>query len=428
MATEKRRAKAVETVETSGGAAQYLSETPAPGDTDPEAVAGPEAGGEGTPDVPLPAGADDEDARFEAEHDDEDAEGEEQALACHELLLLMAGKIPDQLITQCRAWLAEGRRTEVGSALAFAAAGAKVPLRAEDIDLLEELLNEADADTRVLEDIDEAEYEALPRYRFELTPDAEPRLSGPVSDETDAAVMAGCEDTDGAVGMWRTWRLPPAGAPWPPPRRVYVVEVEAVDQLIGATAHLQSVLSAVGEQDPQVEVYPTGVKLPSYQQYARNTSDLLWAASDDPGIDLVAVFDGVDPEVGPIFRTDHPRAADDEERYRMLAYLAAGSPLLLTTARMDDVVDRDLGTVVPMSYRTDGFWIWSDASAYYLETHGLLPAPELTEQMRSVGFTPPLVDGVSLHRAMVALTRPVDESPAWTYDGSSSGGVSAGVK
>jgi hypothetical protein len=55
--------------------------------------------------------------------------------------------------------------------------------------------------------------------------------------------------------------------------------------------------------------------------------------------------------------------------------------------------------VVPTNFRTDGHWIWNDASAYYLERHGRSPDPSLVEHIRANGYVFPPVDGASLHRA-----------------------------
>jgi hypothetical protein len=84
----------------------------------------------------------------------------------------------------------------------------------------------------------------------------------------------------------------------------------------------------------------------------------------------------------------------------------AGEPLLLTTGRSEDVADRDRGTAVPASFRTDGTWVWSDAAAYYLDAHGLRPDPDLLDHIRARGYVRPAVDGVALHRAMAVLRGP----------------------
>jgi hypothetical protein len=68
-----------------------------------------------------------------------------------------------------------------------------------------------------------------------------------------------------------------------------------------------------------------------------------------------------------------------------------------------------------MSFRTDGTWIWSEATTYYLEVHGLLPDPELAAHIRALGYAAPVVDGIARHRAMAVLKAPPTEAPAWTF-------------
>jgi hypothetical protein len=100
---------------------------------------------------------------------------------------------------------------------------------------------------------------------------------------------------------------------------------------------------------------------------------------------------------------------------RLVGYLRGGQPLLLTTARKNDVLTPARGAVVPMNFRTDGQWIWSDATAYYLEQYGLAPDADLVAHIRHRGFVVPEVDGAAIHRALAALQEPEAHEPAWTY-------------
>src|SRR4051794_3253824 len=64
----------------------------------------------------------------------------------HWMLLRMAGSLPDDLVTECRHWLAEGRRAEIARALTHAVLSQRRPVGAADVALLGELLVEAGAD------------------------------------------------------------------------------------------------------------------------------------------------------------------------------------------------------------------------------------------------------------------------------------------
>ena len=57
----------------------------------------------------------------------------------------------------------------------------------------------------------------------------------------------------------------------------------------------------------------------------------------------------------------------------MLEYLLSGSPLMVAESAATDVFDADRGSVVPLHLRTDGTWIWSEATAYYAAEHGIAP-------------------------------------------------------
>ncbi len=218
----------------------------------------------------------------------------------------------------------------------------------------------------------------------------------------------------GTRGLWRAWRTLTQNGASPAATRVYLIEADDDADLISVTDHVQRAAAAAGQTDPQIEVYPTGFELPSYHRIAQARGDLLWSRTPDPGVQIAILFDEVDPTSGPRFRPEHP-TVDDEERTKLVGYLSRGEGLLLTTARMDDVVDTTRGKVVPMNFRTDGTWVWSDASTYYLEKYRLLPDSNMVQHIRGLGHVPPVVDAVALHRAMAALQAPADEEPAWTF-------------
>jgi hypothetical protein len=293
----------------------------------------------------------------------------------------------------------------------------------EDVALLDALLAEDDADASGVSQIEIAEHEFMPPYGFAATESGEDASSGDPGVETDATdqiVVDAVAAEPGVHGLWRVWRRPADGSPWPPPKRVFLVEIDPDVDRAAVTARVQEALVAAGELEPQVEVFPTGAELPVYQRLARAYAALIWAATPDPNIEVAAVFDGVDAQAGPHFRPDHVRMVDVDERQRVIDYLNAGEALLVTTARMDDVVDRSRRSSVPMNFRTDGRWIWTDSTTYYLEQHHLEPDTGLLAHIRSNDFHLPELDGVAMHRAMAVLQRPSEEEPVWTFDGTSS--------
>jgi hypothetical protein len=328
------------------------------------------------------------------------------------MLLRLAGNAPDDLVTRCRGWLAEDYRAEFAQALAGAAASGQVRLSDDDADLLYELLTEANLSTAELDDVPTI----ASGYHF--THAFAAGRSGTPAEATnggDTAAIEAAQAQGSALALWRSWRTKTDGRSPREARPVYVIETDLDADLPAVTGAVQAALQDAGEIDPQVETYPIHADLPQYQRQARGASTLLWTRDPAPEMRMAVLFDGVDPQTGPFMRPDHPTVDDDAERAGLIHYLGNGRPLLVTTALMDDVVDPARGRRVPMSFRTDGHWIWTDATTYYLAEHRMLPDPDLAEHIRSCEFEMADVDGAGMHRAMAKLTEPTSGEPAWTY-------------
>lgn len=334
----------------------------------------------------------------------------ERALACHVMLLRLAGWLPDDTIAQCRTWLAEDRLVDLARSVAHAARLGRVQFSFGDLNLLGELYELDLVDPGELALLETAEFEPIAPVIFAPTERA--ARTRAVESCTEEGVPAGSVEHalvgwatgyPGLRAVWRCWRAPGDGAPYPPPVRVFVVETDRDADLPAIAARAQRELSSAGEAVPRVEVYPVGVQPPAYQTAARGAGALLWASRPNPGARVARVFDDVNAGVGSI-RPDHPRI-DSPERERLLRYLSAGEPLLATPALDDDVVAPELGHVVPISFRTDGYWVWSDAAGYYLRCHGLAPDSGLLAHIRAHDYVIPEIDGAMLQRAGSALWR-----------------------
>ncbi|WP_051969508.1 hypothetical protein [Kitasatospora azatica] len=133
------------------------------------------------------------------------------------------------------------------------------------------------------------------------------------------------------------------------------------------------------------------------------------------GLQLAAVFDGVDPVTGPSFAPEHPRLAEGAERAAVLRYLRAGTAVLMTPMLADDVVDPSRRGVVPMAFRTDGEWIWTDTVGYYLEQYGLAPEARLLAHVRGKGAAQPVVPAPEVLERAVAfvLAPPEPDEVVW---------------
>ncbi|WP_157407939.1 SUKH-3 domain-containing protein [Actinomadura atramentaria] len=92
--------------------------------------------------------------------------------------------------------------------------------------------------------------------------------------------------------------------------------------------------------------------------------------------------------------------SDAGERGRLLEYLRSGALLVPSDERTYDVFDPenpDRRWAVPVRYRTDGTWIWSDISTYHLQEHHLAPQPAFYEHIESHEYRcPPVPEPVRL--------------------------------
>lgn len=114
--------------------------------------------------------------------------------------------------------------------------------------------------------------------------------------------------------------------------------------------------------------------------------------------------------------TDRARIEEGVEKESLLAYLKAGRSLFRTTWLGPDLLDESRGKAVPITYRTDGLWMWTDAVPYYLEVHGISPEPELVTHIRSGGGKLPEVSDESLRSAAEFLRKFFKETPvAYKY-------------
>jgi hypothetical protein len=351
---------------------------------------------------------------------------------CHELLLWLAGRLPDDVMTRCREQLAQGALAEVARAVVFCVLSQDLALTSAEVAALASLLTATGGDPSALSEV-EIDDSAPLLWAFSDDPaeaadagQGEPGQGDPGQGEAqeasiaarklDQAMAEALAEEPGAIGCWRARRVPLDDAPAMPAKAVFTVEVESDTDLPGAAGRLQQRLTAAGEASPQIEVYPVDYDLPLYQRLARGYGQLVWAAAPDPGMRVAWLFDEVDPQQGPRFSPDHPRLPE-EEAGKVARYLGEAEPVLVTSARMDDVVDATRQYCVPVNFRTDGTWIWTDASAYYAQEHLLEPDPGLLAHIRSNDHALPHVDGVAVHRALEVLQQPPESEPVWTFDG-----------
>lgn len=127
----------------------------------------------------------------------------------------------------------------------------------------------------------------------------------------------------------------------------------------------------------------------------------LAAPTEVAGFRFARLVDGFDGD-RPRPWSARPWITDRAERDQLLRYLEAGAPVVERDVWAADLFEPDRGHVVPTSFRTDGTWIWSDASAYYLRDRGLAPEPDFLGHIRTAGYRPPVVDEPRREAAVAA--------------------------
>ncbi|HZB32868.1 MAG TPA: glycohydrolase toxin TNT-related protein [Streptosporangiaceae bacterium] len=124
------------------------------------------------------------------------------------------------------------------------------------------------------------------------------------------------------------------------------------------------------------------------------------AEATTPRFQMARVFDSLGPGQTP--QLNRPPVPDDE--VEAVADYLTKAPLVLAARSLDnDLLDPARPEKVPLTYLTDGTWIWPGGVGYYLRTHGVPPEPELVDHIRRQGFQPPEVDDYTRDVAVAAI-------------------------
>lgn len=127
------------------------------------------------------------------------------------------------------------------------------------------------------------------------------------------------------------------------------------------------------------------------------------ASADVPvgALRTAEVFDDADSAGRPI--TDRPEVSPTE-RDRLLEYLEQAPVVLAAHSYDTDQLDPRGAASVPLTFHTDGSWIWPAAVGYYLRTHAVPPQADLVAHIREQGFQLPAVDERARQAAASAIT------------------------
>jgi hypothetical protein len=187
--------------------------------------------------------------------------------ACHDLLVRLAGRLPDELLWRMRDWLADGGRAVLSATLPRELLRHRVGLTEFERDLLETAVGEWGASHRLLD----AVLPALDPHEVTVTFRADPGATD--IDAAALSVLAVVRGHPGCVELRQGWRRSPGA---PEQRVVLVLGAERPWTLTGT---LQRVLRAHGDRTPCVEVLPPHGDSPAYHRAAIIGSAPLWRSA-----------------------------------------------------------------------------------------------------------------------------------------------------
>jgi hypothetical protein len=208
--------------------------------------------------------------------------GEAAESACHELLLRLAGRLPDRQLWRFRDWLAVGALPELSHVLPLTLLRERVGLMDDEFRLVDIALRTHGVDLGLLSSVREL-YE-LPELDYTFAEhDPEAAIRHSLGDQLAvllAALLRGRSSVGEVRATWRRPRHPAAHSGPVEVRRVLLVTASSDHAAL--TGELQRVQRAVGEPDPCVEVLPEGIATPLYHRAALAASELLCVGANDP--------------------------------------------------------------------------------------------------------------------------------------------------
>ncbi len=184
--------------------------------------------------------------------------------ACHDLLVRLAGRLPDQLLWRLRDWLADNGYDALARTLPRALVRHRTGLTDAERALLGTSVGQWGARQRLLDAV-------LPLAELEDSDADFEAFEADGWDFVDLVLAAVVRGTPGAEELHRTWRMEARSSQ-------RVVLVKASDSLPGLTGTLQRVLRAHGDRPPCVEVLAPWLALAPYHRQALAASCLLWRA------------------------------------------------------------------------------------------------------------------------------------------------------
>jgi hypothetical protein len=206
--------------------------------------------------------------------------------SCHDLLLRLAGRLPDQLLWRFRDWLGEGAMGTLARTLPRSLLKHRIDLDQSEYRLLVAGLIPHGADwhqvssTLGVDDVTET------RYTFT---GSTPEWVNSV-DSVSVLLHAALRGRPDVGEVRQSWRHGVSGngdvAGEGGVKRVLVVT--ALSSLPRLTGELQRVLRVLGDEEPSVEVLPPRFEVTGYHRAALASSELVCVGAVDAGHRLVA--------------------------------------------------------------------------------------------------------------------------------------------
>ena len=195
----------------------------------------------------------------------------ETDLLCHELLLRLAGRLPDEHLWRYRDWLAGGAAEVVARSLPNTLLRERIVLSDADHRRLSDTLLPIGADPATVNAILPGDEPAVDRHTF--------TSESPIDSKGDSEVLVLGATLRGRAGIREVrsaWRRTPTGA-----GLKRVVLVTASSDFVGLVGEIQRILRALVEPEPSVEVLPPHMEPTGYHRAALAQSVLVCAGADE---------------------------------------------------------------------------------------------------------------------------------------------------
>ncbi|SFP65855.1 hypothetical protein SAMN05421810_10312 [Amycolatopsis arida] len=200
--------------------------------------------------------------------------------SCHELLLRLAGRLPDQVLWRFRDWLSEGAMGTLARTLPRSLLTHRIDLDQTEYRLLVAGLIPHGADWHQVSSALGVDDVTDTRYTFQSSP---PDWVNSV-DSVSVLVHATLRGRPDVGEVRETWRHGGVTGEREAKRVLLISVLSGAPRLTG---ELQRVLRVLGEEEPSVEVLPPRLELPEYHRAALADSRLVCVGAVDTGHRLV---------------------------------------------------------------------------------------------------------------------------------------------